>query len=179
MESGFRRAVYRVQWYAPTVIPVLLIGLSIAAGGGLLFGAFVLLSAPLGLLLAVPPAVGKHIGRMRTSADITLWYAVCSVGVWAGCLVYGLVLTTDVVNGSGRFLPVAVLVLVGVVWAAQIVAAVLARRRNHGTGGDPAGPDSPQSGSTQVQGAEQPDTGWRRIWIQDAVTTRCRRASRQ
>ncbi|MET8234242.1 hypothetical protein ABZS77_26565 [Micromonospora sp. NPDC005298] len=169
MESGFRRAVYRVQWYAPTVIPVLLIAVSIVAGGGLLLAVFVLLSVPLGLLLAVPPAVGQHVGRMRTSADITLWYAVCSVGVWAGCLVYGLVLTRVVVNGSGRSLPVAVLVLVSVVWVAQIVAAVLARRRNHGTGGDLSGPDAPQSGSTQVQGAEQPDTGWRRIWTQDAV----------
>ncbi|MFF0471039.1 hypothetical protein ACFYPX_26820 [Micromonospora zamorensis] len=152
MESGFRRAVFRVQWYAPTVIPVLLIGLGIAAGGGLLFGAFVLQSLPLGLLLAVPPAVGQYVGRMRTSADITPWYAACSVGVWAGCLVYGLVLTRNATIGSGRTLTVSVLVLVGVVWVAQVVAAVLARRRDRGSGGDLSGTDSPTMAAAPQSG---------------------------
>lgn len=129
MGSRFQRIVHRGQWSAPTAIPILLICLSIAAGGGLVFGAFVLFAIPLGLLLAVPPTLSRYVGRMRSSSDVTLPYAICTVAAWVGCLMLGVAITAQPFHISGPNLVPAILTVAGAAWIAQVATAVLARRR--------------------------------------------------
>ncbi|MGA3539122.1 hypothetical protein ACK8GE_07485 [Micromonosporaceae bacterium DT194] len=141
MASRFQRVVHSWQWTAVTAIPILLIAMSAAAGGGLLFGAFILLAAPLGLVLAVPPAVGRFVGRMRSPADVTFPYAVCTVGVSLACCAYGAAAIAEEfdVRGTGPGLvPVAVLCVLAF-WIAQVTTGALARRRTARAGGSPAG----------------------------------------
>lgn len=149
--SRFQRVVHSWQWTAVTAIPILLIAMSAAAGGGLLFGAFILLAAPLGLVLAVPPAVGRFVGRMRSPADVTFPYAVCTVGVSLACCAYGAAAIAEDFNVLGRkpnFVPAAVLAVL-VLWIAQVTTGALARRRAGGAGGGPAGDDVPAEAGRQ------------------------------
>ncbi|WP_330467317.1 hypothetical protein [Micromonospora zamorensis] len=134
MGSRFQRLVHRGQWSAPTVIPILLICVSIAAGGGLVFGAFVLFAIPLGLILAVPPTVGRYVGRMKSSSDVTVSYAVCTIGAWVGCLMLGLAMTAQPFHISGPNLVPPIMTMAGAIWIAQVATAVLARRRASATG---------------------------------------------
>lgn len=128
--------------WAAVVLPVCLVAGAVLAGGGLLMAGFTLLAVPIGVLLALPPLLGRWVGRLRTVDDVPLGYAIVTVALWLAVLPVGYLTTYGQpwpsyaeeppgVGAAGALAGVAVTAAI-LLWVAQLVLALVgvrARRR--------------------------------------------------
>lgn len=131
-----RAAVRQGEFLAAVLLPLGLVLGSVLAGGGLLMVSFVLVALPLMLVLALPPFLGRWVGRMLATDDVPAVYAVITVALWLVVLPLGFLMTAAVpapveLEPDGELAAVLTPICLGaagVLWVAQLVVATLGVR---------------------------------------------------
>lgn len=131
-----RRVVMRGQFSAIVVLPLCLIGGTVVAGGGLLVAGFAIIALPLMLVLAVPPLVGRYIGRVGAPGDLSTGYCVATIAQWCVVVPIGFLLTSaepaplalrQADPTAYRLLADVCLVCAPILWVAQTLFGIRAR----------------------------------------------------
>lgn len=124
------------QIVAAMVLPIALIAGCALAGGGLLLAAFALIAFPLMLVLAIPPVLGRFVGRMRAPGDTPIAYAIVTVALWLALLPLGFLVAAAEpapleLGQSPAWLATArtlCLVAAGILWLSQVVLGCIGSR---------------------------------------------------